>query len=114
VIGGGASVRRSPLGGLVGGLVAWDADMTRDPAVLDGDTCSTERGLSLVGPKRNLLAWAFVVIFEARQGCLSIGKDDKLVSQLAFRPALQSDAERFADRQDLGIKHFLIRTKVAP
>jgi hypothetical protein len=60
VIGGGASVRRSPLGGLVGGLVAWDADMTRDPAVLDGDTCSTECGLSLVGPKRNLLAWAFV------------------------------------------------------
>jgi hypothetical protein len=39
VIGGGASVRRSPLGGLVGSLIAWDADMTWDPAVLDGDTC---------------------------------------------------------------------------
>jgi hypothetical protein len=103
VIGVGAPVRRTTLGSLVGSFIAWDADVTRDPAVFDVDALPTKRGFNLVGPKHNLLAWTFVVIAEARQGRLSIGEDDELVSQSALLPTPQSNVERFADRQDLGI-----------
>jgi hypothetical protein len=65
VIGGGASVRHTTLGRFVGSLIARDADMTRDPAVFDGDACSAERGFIPVGPKCNPLARAFIVIAEA-------------------------------------------------
>jgi hypothetical protein len=43
---------------------------------------------------------------------LSIRKDDELVGQLTILSALQSNIERFADRQDFGIENLFIRAKV--
>jgi hypothetical protein len=65
VVGVGAPVGGSTLGGRVGGFIAGDANMTWDPAVFNADASSAERGLNVEGPMCQLLAWTFVVIAEA-------------------------------------------------